>query len=294
MPDEALPRRFTLTRGHAIVALGALSLAGRYSSSGRHRPHPSPTPPRPTHPRRAIGPISVGRTTTPSPPRPAWPTSGPSKDRPSSGTAIGSRLLGIRGGRGATVHADADAGGPVRRVPRPRNRGGTLALPLRLAVAARRALPRPLRHADVGRRRIYYSAPDGSVGCVEAETGRAVWSVNVLRRFKGSGAEFGYACTPLVEAGRVILPVGGPGASLVALRCGGRDRPCGQSGDDAGSYSSGPADRRRRPALGRRLPAQLPWWPSMRRHGESHAGARRSPRSYDEHSAWPLWADPRL
>jgi outer membrane protein assembly factor BamB len=65
--------------------------------------------------------------------------------------------------------------------------------------------------------RIYFAAPNGVVGCVEAADGRAVWSVNVIQRFDGRGASFGYACSPVVEEGLVVLPVGGAAASVVAL-----------------------------------------------------------------------------
>jgi glucose dehydrogenase len=65
--------------------------------------------------------------------------------------------------------------------------------------------------------RIYFAAPDGLVACLDATDGRPVWSLNVLKQFDGRGADFGYACSPVVEAGLVILPVGGPSASVVAL-----------------------------------------------------------------------------
>jgi len=65
--------------------------------------------------------------------------------------------------------------------------------------------------------RVYFAAPDGLVGCLRAEDGRPIWSVNVNQRYSGRGTEFGYACSPLVEADKVILPVGGPTASVVAL-----------------------------------------------------------------------------
>ena len=139
--------------------------------------------------------------------------------------------------------------------------------------------------------KVYFTAPDGLVGCLDAETGDAIWTVNVLRRFQGRGAGFGYACTPLVEDGMVILPVGGAKASMVAL-----DASDGstvwQSGNDAGSYSSAlPVD-----AGGRRwvvaflrnalvavdLKSGEPRW---REEVSTH---------YDEHSAWPLRAGPNL
>ena len=65
--------------------------------------------------------------------------------------------------------------------------------------------------------KIYYAAPNGLVGCLDATTGQSSWSINVIKQFHGRGTEFGYACTPLVEDGKVILPVGGRGASVIAL-----------------------------------------------------------------------------
>ena len=65
--------------------------------------------------------------------------------------------------------------------------------------------------------RIYFAAPDGLVGCLDAVDGRPLWSVNVNEQFDGRGTGFGYACSPVVEDGKVIMPVGGPSASVVAL-----------------------------------------------------------------------------
>ena len=65
--------------------------------------------------------------------------------------------------------------------------------------------------------RIYFASPDGLVECLRAEDGQPVWSVNVTKKFGGRGTDFGYSCSPLVEEGKVILPVGGPSASMVAL-----------------------------------------------------------------------------
>ena len=39
----------------------------------------------------------------------------------------------------------------------------------------------------------------------------------VSTRFDGQGTAFGYAASPLVEDGRVFLPVGGAGAGVVAF-----------------------------------------------------------------------------
>ncbi|HET6249159.1 MAG TPA: PQQ-binding-like beta-propeller repeat protein [Tepidisphaeraceae bacterium] len=85
--------------------------------------------------------------------------------------------------------------------------------------------------------RIYFAAPNGLVGCLDAADGRSIWSVNVVQQFGGRGASFGYACSPVVEDKKVILPVGGPSASVVAL-----DADTGQtrwkSGSAPASYCS--------------------------------------------------------
>ena len=85
--------------------------------------------------------------------------------------------------------------------------------------------------------RIYFASPDGLVECLHADDGKPIWSVNVNKKFDGRGTDFGYSCSPFVEDGKVIFPVGGPKASMVAL-----DANSGAtvwtSGDDPASYCS--------------------------------------------------------
>jgi outer membrane protein assembly factor BamB len=151
--------------------------------------------------------------------------------------------------------------------------------------------PGPYATPTLYERRVYYSTPAGLVGCLAAADGRAGWSVNVREKFQGKGTEFGYAATPLVEAGRVYLPVGGPDASVIAL-----DAITGATvwaaGEDPASYC---------PALpitvgGRRLIVAY-----IRNCIVAHdptTGARvwRTELSadYDEHAAWPLYKEPDL
>lgn len=139
--------------------------------------------------------------------------------------------------------------------------------------------------------RVYYAAPNGEVGCLRAEDGHLLWSVPVKERFGGRGSDFGYACSPLVEDGKVVLPVGGPTASLVAL-----DARTGATvwtaGDQPASYCGalpiGVGGRRQVVAFlqnelaGFDLTTGEPLW-------------RRSlSRGYDEHAAWPLYREPYL
>lgn len=64
---------------------------------------------------------------------------------------------------------------------------------------------------------VYYVAPNGEVGCVTADHGSLVWSCNPKEQYRGRGTDFGVAASPVVFDGKVIIPVGGPQASLVAL-----------------------------------------------------------------------------
>ena len=80
--------------------------------------------------------------------------------------------------------------------------------------------------------------PRTAVGCLRAADGQQLWTVNVIRQFGGRGADFGYACSPLVEDGKVILPVGGRSAAVVALDAENGGKPCGHRADMPASYCS--------------------------------------------------------
>ncbi len=139
--------------------------------------------------------------------------------------------------------------------------------------------------------RIYYAAPEGTIGCLDATTGRAVWESNPKRTFHGRGTDFGCAASPLVVDGKVIVPVGGLDASVVAL-----DAKDGtlvwKSGTMPASYASPlPITLNGRPrvvaflenslALIDLASGRLLWEDEF-----SH--------SYDEHSAAPLYREPLL
>lgn len=65
--------------------------------------------------------------------------------------------------------------------------------------------------------KIFFAGSGGVVGSMDAKDGRVLWTLDTKERFDGRGTGFGYAATPLVEGGRVFLPVGGENASVVAL-----------------------------------------------------------------------------
>jgi outer membrane protein assembly factor BamB len=86
--------------------------------------------------------------------------------------------------------------------------------------------------------RIYTVGATGLLNCLDAATGQAVWSVNILEDNQAENTEHGVCASPLVLADRVLVcPTGRNGLSLSAY-----DRATGQrlwqAGQDRASYSS--------------------------------------------------------
>lgn len=138
--------------------------------------------------------------------------------------------------------------------------------------------------------RVYFAGPSGLVGCL-SEAGVRIWSINVVEQFGGRGAGFGYSCSPVVADGRVFLPVGGPGAALVALDA--RDgSTVWQSGEDSGSYT---------PAMPISVAGHLQVLGYLEnalvafdRQDGRVLWRKELSQGYDEHAAWPIYSEPYL
>ena len=139
--------------------------------------------------------------------------------------------------------------------------------------------------------RLYFAGAHGLVGCLDATSGRLLWSVNVTKKFEGKGTEYGYACSPLVEGGKVFLPVGGEGASVVALDA--RDGSVAwRSGSEEASYSpSYPISvGGKRQIVSFLRNVVVAHEPETGRELWVH----RWSESYDEHASWPVYEEPFL
>ncbi len=138
--------------------------------------------------------------------------------------------------------------------------------------------------------RVYFTAPNGVVRCLRAADGRALWSVDLAQRFGAQLTPFGYACSPLVEDGKVFLPVGGD-ASLAAL-----DAENGAtvwaSGNMPVSYCSAiPITFRGKRQVVAFLHSELAGFDP--RNGRL-LWRRPCSHGYTEHAAFPLYAEPYL
>lgn len=65
--------------------------------------------------------------------------------------------------------------------------------------------------------RVLFIAPNGVLGCVDRKDGQPIWSVPFKQRYQGRGTEFGDSAAVRVFDDIVVVPVGGPGATLVGF-----------------------------------------------------------------------------
>ncbi|MFB3826529.1 MAG: PQQ-binding-like beta-propeller repeat protein [Bryobacteraceae bacterium] len=143
-----------------------------------------------------------------------WPRGGPKQvwkaqglgEGYSSAAVVGNRLYtqGQQGGRQFVIALDVATGKQVWKTPTgnrlDNDRGNG-----------------PRGTPTVDGKRLYAIASDGTLACLETETGKPVWSVNFPQAFGGRAPNWAYSESPLVEGGNVIVVPGGRGASIVAL-----------------------------------------------------------------------------
>ena len=163
-----------------------------------------------------------------------WPASGPRQiwratgagEGYSSFSTSGGRLftMGARGGTEYVMAFDLETGRKVWETPNGRrfrnDRGDG-----------------PRGTPTVDGDRLYALGGSGTLACLDAQTGRPVWAVDVLDRFGGYNPNWGLSESPLVLGDRVLVNAGGRSASIVAL-----NKQNGSvlwaSGDDPAAYSS--------------------------------------------------------
>ena len=150
--------------------------------------------------------------------------------------------------------------------------------------------PGPRSTPTIYDHKVYFSAPDGSVSCL-SKSGQLLWTHDLQKQFDGKGTEFGYACSPTVIADKVIMPVGGAAASMVAL-----DSNTGEvkwkSGSSSASYT---------PALPIEVDGHAQVIGFMEHdlvafdlESGKQLWRQKLSRGYDEHSAWPIFDEPNL
>ena len=85
--------------------------------------------------------------------------------------------------------------------------------------------------------RLYALGGNGDLACLDAKTGKPIWSKNVLREFGGRNISWGLSESPLVVNDRVLVQAGGPNAAIVAMNKT-TGAPLWRSHSDEAGYSS--------------------------------------------------------
>jgi outer membrane protein assembly factor BamB len=84
---------------------------------------------------------------------------------------------------------------------------------------------------------LYALASDGTLVCLENETGKKVWGLNYVEKFGSAIPRWGFSESPLIDGDRLVINPGGKGAGIVAL-----NKATGaviwQAQDDSAGYSS--------------------------------------------------------
>ena len=65
--------------------------------------------------------------------------------------------------------------------------------------------------------RVYYETPLGDLACLDANSGRKLWGLNILRQFGGKNIQWALSESVLLDGDRLICCPGGPEAGVVAL-----------------------------------------------------------------------------
>jgi outer membrane protein assembly factor BamB len=86
--------------------------------------------------------------------------------------------------------------------------------------------------------RLYALGGNGDLTSMEVQSGRIIWSMNILQKFGGANIKWGISESPLVIGEKVLVNAGGPGASVVALNKKDGSLIWKSQSDQAG-YSSG-------------------------------------------------------
>jgi outer membrane protein assembly factor BamB len=86
-------------------------------------------------------------------------------------------------------------------------------------------------------RRVYALGATGELRCLDAESGRRIWSKNILTDTGVTNLQWGMAAAPLVVDDKLIVLPGGPGASVVAYNKH-TGEPVWRVLDDKQSYTS--------------------------------------------------------
>ena len=141
-----------------------------------------------------------------------WPKDGPKLLWARRGIGKGYASVSISGGRIYTA-GNIDGHTVITAL----NTDGKILWQAKNGPVDKRSYPGSRGTPTVDRGKVYHLAPDGAAICLDAETGKEIWALNVLERFKGENCTWGLSESLLIDGKNVICVVGGQQTSIVAL-----------------------------------------------------------------------------
>ena len=142
----------------------------------------------------------------------AWPEGGPSRLWEATGIGEGYSTVTVVGARIYTTGAIDDA-----CVITALDLDGNKVWARRNGKAWKKSYPGTRSTPTIEDGLLYHLSGIGSLACLKADSGDAVWTVNILEEFGGRNITWGLAESPLVVGDKVICTPGGKHVSMVAL-----------------------------------------------------------------------------
>ena len=138
---------------------------------------------------------------------------------------------------------------------------------------------------------VFYTTPDGQLGCLRQSDGRLVWQQNLFQKFDAPPVEFGYSISPTIVDDKIILPVGGKQAGVVAIAPSDGRLIWATAGHAISHAGILPIRRNGRPMAVAYLKNTLLL---LDRNDGTRLAELPLSAGYDEHSAWPIYREPWL
>ena len=97
------------------------------------------------------------------------------------------------------------------------NLDGSLEWTAKNGPAYKRSTPGTRGTPTIDNARVYHENADGDIVCLDAKTGKTIWSLNMLEKFHGRNITWGLAESLLVDRNNLICTPGGESVGMVAL-----------------------------------------------------------------------------